>query len=132
MSNLFLETVSIADKQLLGQKISDKSIISAVGCRVWLGSRTTSGYGKIYVNVRTLEGSQFQTSNVAVHRLAYYLRNGPMITNISYDVSHLCHNKLCTNTDHLSFEPRVTNSQRTTCVGEGICVGHGQYLNCII
>ena len=50
-----------------------------------------------------------------------------------YETSHLCHNKLCVNIDHLSLEPHSVNTQRRACVTNGRCIGHGApYKNCIL
>jgi len=36
--------------------------------------------------------------------------------------SHLCHNKSCTNPDHLIWEPNWANRQRDGCMGGDVCV----------
>jgi len=36
--------------------------------------------------------------------------------------SHLCHNKSCTNPDHLIWEPNWANRQRDGCLGSAACV----------
>jgi len=36
--------------------------------------------------------------------------------------SHLCHNKSCTNPDHLIWEPNWANRQRDGCLGGAVCV----------
>jgi len=36
--------------------------------------------------------------------------------------SHLCHNKSCTNPDHLIWEPNWANRQRDGCIGGNVCV----------
>jgi len=36
--------------------------------------------------------------------------------------SHLCHNKSCTNPDHLIWEPNWANRQRDGCLGGAACV----------
>ncbi|KAK9365153.1 zinc-binding loop region of homing endonuclease-domain-containing protein [Lipomyces kononenkoae] len=42
--------------------------------------------------------------------------------NPSFDVSHLCHNRLCFNAEHLVVESRQTNVSRMTCNGKKILV----------
>jgi len=36
--------------------------------------------------------------------------------------SHLCHNKSCTNADHLIWEPNWANRQRDGCLGRASCL----------
>ncbi|KAJ8096646.1 zinc-binding loop region of homing endonuclease-domain-containing protein [Lipomyces tetrasporus] len=43
----------------------------------------------------------------------------------SYDVSHLCHNRKCFNSDHLVVESRQNNRNRQACNGHKILVGAG-------
>ncbi|MES9882641.1 MAG: hypothetical protein ABW185_17385 [Sedimenticola sp.] len=57
-------------------------------------------------------------------------RNFQVAANI--DCSHLCNNKLCVNAGHLSFEPRAVNNARKYCFGEGVCVGHESYPDCMV
>ena len=49
------------------------------------------------------------------------------VTHLQPDqkTSHLRHNKLCANIDHLSLEPHSINTQQRSCVTNGRCIGHG-------
>ena len=39
----------------------------------------------------------------------------------SYDCSHLCHNKRCSNPDHVVLELHIINLDRDTCPVSEIC-----------
>ena len=68
--------------------------------------------------------------------MAYLLANPSLRSVILYrknfDISHLCHESLCTNVAHLSAEPRRINNIQRSCRGSGACLGHGNYANCIL
>ena len=55
-----------------------------------------------------------------------------------HETSHLCHNKLCINMDHLASEPHYINMSRVACANERLsrgmphfCFGHEGYSKCI-
>ena len=63
-----------------------------------------------------------------VHRLALLFDRGWSLLDVEeegMDVSHLCHNTLCINAAHLSYEPHAVNMLRRSCLGAGTCLGHG-------
>ena len=70
-----------------------------VGCWEWTASKTSEGYGKIFLRGR----------NVRAHRLSYVLLVGPIPEGMILD--HLCRNPSCVNPAHL--EPV---SHRTNCL----------------
>lgn len=70
------------------------------GCWTWLGVPSSSGYGGIQVNGRT----------VKVHRLSYTLLVGPIGEGLTID--HICRNKLCVNPRHLEPVTRRVNTLR--------------------
>ena len=132
---------------LLKTRIQQKCInYGPFGCLLWQGARWgKSPYGKLAV---TMPGSG-RRMYFRVHRLAYYLYNyfNPLQTeseNIldfslpSHDetghiieVSHICHNALCTNPQHLVLELHSTNMERIHCSKQGICTHpHSPY--CLI
>ncbi len=99
-------------------------------CTLWVGT-ASRGYGQM--SVKQSDGTH---KLMAVHRLAYMLDQGmcPVTTELrhDYDVSHLCHRKLCVNPVHLSFEPHGTNLQRRVCHQTNVCVGHEHFRNCVL
>ena len=48
------------------------------------------------------------------------------------DCSHLCHNTLCCNPDHLVLELRSINNNRNHCKNGMHCFGHGSHTKCLI
>ena len=74
----------------------------------------------------TIPGEQMH-----VHRLSYMVSKRMHFDDIEgKDVSHLCHNTLCTNSDHLSLETHHINRTREICMNRNLCTGHGGYENC--
>jgi len=69
-------------------------------CWLWTGSKTPSGYGRIYINGETIRAN----------RLVYILTKG----FISEDkiILHTCNNKLCVNPKHLKEGTNLENSQQ--------------------
>ncbi len=58
-------------------------------CWIWLGSRSTKGYGRVSVSGRTQQA----------HRVVYEALVGPIPEGLQLD--HLCRNRSCVNPAHL-------------------------------
>ena len=94
------------------------------GCVAWGGYVDKSGYGVQKVNWPT-EGMKKERA----HRLAYMIkhkisRNDMLVRDENsnrIECSHLCHNRLCVNPEHIVLEPHATNLERIHCKGQGIC-----------
>lgn len=114
------------------EKLSSKSELAQNNtCRLWTGSVKPGKqppYGIIHIKIDD------KWTTIAVHRLAYALNHNLKLSDMerTLDVSHLCHNSLCTNADHLSYEPHYINNNRITCKGRGHCLGHDNYPLCMI
>ena len=62
------------------------------GCRIWQGSLTNSGYGRLtWVHAGRKE--------VGAHRVAYVATYGPVPDGLHID--HLCRVRACVNPDHM-------------------------------
>ena len=90
--------------------LSKKSVLGEnKSCMLW--HQTSKNYGRISVQL-----DSGLTKNVYVHRLSYFLSKsdicGLFEKSKTHEVSHLCHNTLCVNADHLSFEPSSINCER--------------------
>lgn len=83
-------------------------------CWPWLGAKTSSGYGHIKKNRRTMR----------VHRVSYAAYAGKLTPGLTID--HLCKNKICINPKHLeevtfrensarSDNPSAINKRKTKC-----------------
>ena len=113
--NKFWEKVS--------KSLAKNSVEGAGGCVLWIGSRDGHGYGKKKLKWPDLEVQKVER----VHRVAYCLKNrlirlphtdeeGTLL-----DVSHIYHNKLCINPDHLVLETHHFNMSRIHCHFSGTC-----------
>lgn len=97
------------------------------GCLEWMKKKSKSGYGSVQL---TLPGQSKKRLHTTIHRAAYMLKkheiNIPKYDNDNnqLDVSHLCHNAWCVNTEHLVLEPHFINSERTMCKTSNNCIGH--------
>ena len=96
-------------------------------CRLWTKGVGGSGYPRMRVKVAGRVGS----IQYGVHQVVYALNSGTALNLPLHDVSHRCHNRLCVNMDHLSYEPKVVNAQRNPCRELNQCRGHLPFLPCI-
>lgn len=65
-----------------------------------------------------------------VHTVVACCRENEVIDTKLYDVSHLCHNSLCINEEHLSVEPHFVNNNRRACTEKNKCISHDPYPQC--
>ena len=77
-----------------------------LGCHVFTGSNQ-NGYPSL--------SRGHAKSKIKVHMLSYFIANGAY-PNSDQVVSHLCHNKMCINKDHLIIESISMNSRRNGCL----------------
>lgn len=70
------------------------------GCWAWRGSRSANGYGRFYLNGRT----------VAAHRVAFALAGGTLASG--EEIDHTCRHKWCVNPTHLDPATRAANLRR--------------------
>ncbi len=87
---------------------------SATGCSiVQLKPSKSKGYAQAFV--------QGTNKKVLVHILSYWFSHGPFDPSDGKDVSHLCHNPLCINPEHLIREDSLTNQRRKGCIRTVTC-----------
>ena len=114
------------------QKLTENSNLAPNNeCILWHGtlkSGKTPQYGIIHIK---FDGAW---KTVLVHRLQYMLNMHMHYLDLDsdMDVSHRCHNSLCINPAHLSYEPRFINNNRMSCKGRRVCAGHAEYLPCLL
>ena len=101
---------------------NSESGVGGVNCKIWKGCKDSQGYGKKRVLWPSGERSVERT-----HRLAFMVHNksSNLPRHNSYgepvEVSHLCHNKLCINMEHLVLESHRENTSRNYCRRVGVC-----------
>lgn len=99
-------------------------------CLLWTMSCSGSGYPQMKIG-KVFE-SRFGSKPVNPAHILYAFKNDIAIDDGTKEISHLCHNKMCLNVDHLSYELKIINLQRKHCVSiGGACIGHTGYANCI-
>lgn len=74
-------------------------------CWPWLGSRTTGGYGQVYMDKRVIKAS----------RAAWVLARGPVRDGLH--VLHYCDNPPCCNPNHLWLGTPADNAQDSVAKG---------------
>ena len=98
-------------------------------CWNWLGTTNkTDGYGHMMLSIK---GDRMTVNS---HRAAYIAFHRVFL--LPFNISHLCHNRMCVNPVHLSHEPSILNQKRKHCKTAGKCEGHMydgiKYDNCIL
>lgn len=94
------------------------------GCRVWKGCIDRYGYGT--KRVTWPDGS---VKLERVHRVSYMAHHRIFRQDMPHreadgllEISHICHNKLCIEPNHLVLESHETNCERRSCQLVGECV----------
>ncbi len=115
------------------------------GC--WIaneGIHGTSNFGQRGYPMISIDGKQYRLSHVV--KLIYeqitiwdlnkdqtdYVVCPGHYPRMKVDASHLCHNPLCFNPEHIRFEPTNVNLARNGCLVKKKCFGHKMYPSCII
>lgn len=126
MSELFTKfSLTEQEKLKLRRKFCEKVFKCGDDmCHLWAGTVSEYGYGQLQITIRG------KRRKIAAHRLAFFISRGYSHLPLDMHVSHLCHNKLCVNVNHLSLEPANINLGRTSCVRNRRCLGHHGYPNC--
>lgn len=75
------------------------------GCWIWTGGKGSGGYGKAWLEGRT----------IGAHRAMYLTIKGPIADGLTLD--HLCRNRLCVNPDHLEPVTIGENTRRGDAPG---------------
>lgn len=126
-SNVFLVYIIMEDFfKDLEDKFSKKSRVlgNNLGCIVWVGYAEKNGYG-----IQRVRWPNVGLKKERSHRVAYMIRHKICANDMPkldqndnpLECSHLCHNKLCVNPDHISLEDHATNQERIHCKGQGHC-----------
>jgi len=112
-------------------RILENSVISAENgtCRIWQGPLTKNGkYGLIsFRDPRDLKWKKKHA-----HRLSFMVFEKKIDIRSDMDCSHLCHNSLCVNVNHISLEHHFINNNRQYCLNSNLCYGHVGFRNCML
>lgn len=98
-------------------------VVNERGCKVWPGSRTRGGYGRLHVFFGGPEKPESTKPCLSAyaHRLAWELEKGPIPQGMTID--HACLNTSCVNVQHLRVvtlsencrDARTRDPKRTHC-----------------
>ena len=106
---------------------SSSSSSTSSYCLIWGKSVNSSGYPQMRFSFPGKCSKKF-----IVHRMLYALQRNSILDKPHFDVSHLCHSKLCVEVEHLVYEPSVVNAQRRSCKTFAKCCGHSPYPDCML
>ena len=122
------------EANMLLDKIKQNSVeCQDSACRNWAKNALKNGYPqmKIGVGIAAKFGNPNRPFNPAC--ILYSITNNfKLYKQNNIRLSHICHNKLCLNIDHLVMEELSTNIQRNCCYGNGDCSGHPNKIDCIL
>lgn len=129
-STCYVKIMDVIDTRRLLDKIYDKCDhdYGIFNCLIWTGATYDDKYGKMR---NPLKKYKDQPTYMRTHRMVYLLHNiehfksGFLPKSDSngdnLDVSHICHNTLCVNINHLTLESHLINCSRNECVSLGKC-----------
>lgn len=106
----------------LSNSLAKKTVKGTGQCILWTGTTDHDGYG-----VKRVKWPNGVQKLERVHRVAYMVKAKLVLprTDASsgqlLEVSHLCHNRLCVNPDHLVAEVHCINMSRIHCHYTGAC-----------
>jgi len=80
-----------------------KYVIDDSGCWLWTAALNTKGYGAFSLGGRSRRP-------VMAHRLAWVIKNGPILNELVID--HLCRVRNCVNTNHMELVTAGENTRR--------------------
>lgn len=112
-------------------KVFENSTVSQENglCRIWTGSLTKN---RKYGLISFKDPVDLKWKKKHAHRLAVVVFLKDLNLKSDADCSHLCHNSLCVNTDHISVEPHYINNNRQYCLNSGVCHGHLGFRECML
>ena len=102
-------------------------------CHIWTANNGSNQKTKHYYPNMYIKHLKIQ---MPCHQLVYFLKK-THIARYPMVISHLCHNKRCTNIEHLSRERQQVNAERTFCrqrfQSHGTpCKGHLNKADCVL
>ena len=115
----------------MSQKCCSYAKILRTGFRfIWKGS-LKNGYGQFRFKDPRTPDADHKTRTV--HRMALMVKFKNLDVASKHQASHLCNDKTCINTEHLTIEDNFTNNRRKLCFFYRKCFGHGDgKLSCLV
>ena len=109
----------------LALQMRSKTLVNANDkkCNIWQGATTSDGkYGRKRVTFPDGNSKLMRVSRV-VYLIKYKTFNIPDSDESGnpVEMSHLCHNSLCVNPDHLVLESKTSNLERKHCHSQNNC-----------
>ena len=117
----------LKDKSTIIGELYEKRAKIDDNCLIWLGC-TQNEYG--VVNLRVVSNGEVKWKRFYAHRIVYMIEKNTVLAE-NVQISHLCHEKLCQNINHLNAESSIINMQRETCLMHGYCTGHDDNPKCL-
>ena len=118
--------------QTVEQRLLEKCIL-VEECLIWQHAQV-KGYGRLKMRWPRPDWSGYLPNKAhSAHRVAFLINNQHLLNEMTKDdnvISHLCHNSLCCNHEHLSLEPAEINYDRDWCKAGRMCGGHNPYPPC--
>ncbi len=112
------------------EKLVKRSMQSANGeCTLWTGPRSSDS---LYGLVSFQHPDSRVTTKRKAHRFAVMVEMKDLDLDRELNCSHLCHNRLCINTRHISLEFNHINNNRKHCIYVGRCSGHEGFPDCML
>lgn len=125
MAGIVFASILTETEVLYCQRLLRRHCNYTSSCHLWLATKNKDGYGILQFQFRG------RRVKVKAHRLIFYMENNfPKMDG--KHVSHVCHEKACINTAHLSLETAAINNKRKICVSNGECTGHYGHKRCIL
>ena len=123
-------------REEFGQKYEEKLIIiKKNGCHIWNGAvngRSFDDGRRRYGVVNLTHPVTKKRTCFNAHVFSLFLHNGMLPDRtLKIDISHLCHETLCVNPQHLNQEPHEVNVKRRLCVSKKTCSTHAPYPDCL-
>ena len=88
-------------------------------CILWCMSVDGAGYPQMKLGAEF--NDRFGSTPQNPGKILYSIYNNIKLDIPNFEISHLCHTKLCINTKHLNYEPKSINSRRNICFDQKKC-----------
>lgn len=113
-------TQDVVDSLLSDIVKQPTTYVVSTGCIIYKGkSKKKDGNGGFYGRItRTYNGHKH---DLLVHQVAWMAGQTPTAIVCPAPVSHLCHENMCINSNHLVCEPQEVNNKRIACHNKGYC-----------